>query len=147
MVIDANALSVAPKATGRAISLLLELEQRGKAHLAQQLFEAMVEECPDDTKLEDALSEVATKRLDRLPFAQRWLAEKMAAAREEAAKEAAKARLDVRRGDLVTYFAARGDALTAQTLAEIEAVTEESVIQSWLIRAYRGETAGQIFGS
>lgn len=123
-------------------------------NLAGQLFEPMLEQCPDDVNLEEALSEIAMQRLDRLPFAQAWLAKKTAAAREEAARElararaeAAKARLDARRGDLVTYFAAKADALTAQALAEIEAATEETVIQSWLMRAYRGETAEQIFES
>ena len=140
--------------TDRAISPLLELGEQGMENLAGQLFEAMLEECPDDVNLEEALSEIAMRRLDRLPFAQRWLAEKTAAAREEAAKareeaakEAARARLDAKRGDLVTYFAAKQDAPTAQALAEIEAASEEAVIQSWLMRAYRGETAEQIFGS
>jgi hypothetical protein len=147
--------------TDRAVSLLLELGEQGMENLAGQLFEAMLEECPDDVNLEEALSEIAMQRLDRLPFAQAWLAKKTAAAREEAAREleeaarelararaeAAKARLDARRGDLVTYFAAKADALTAQALAGIEAATEETVIQSWLMRAYRGETAEQIFES
>jgi hypothetical protein len=99
-----------------------------------------------------ALADLAQGRTDRAVSLLLELGEQgmeNLAARElaRARAEAAKARLDARRGDLVTYFAAKADALTAQALAGIEAATEETVIQSWLMRAYRGETAEQIFES
>lgn len=140
-----------------AVRMVGEMQERDEPLLADMLVKAMMEECADPVQVEEALaSELAMERLAGLPSVQKIVEQARAADREKARAEAArleeKARAEVARREteiraeaLREYFAAKGDAPTADALARISACADPDVIQNWLLRAYRGETAAEIF--
>ncbi|MGH3244699.1 MAG: hypothetical protein ACRDOI_00575 [Trebonia sp.] len=152
--------------SGTTVSILLEMSDHND-DVADLFFRAILEECADQTKLEEALSDLAMQRLQALPSFQRWLAgvtaqanekaaEKVAEAAEKAAEKVAEAAEKVAekvaeaqaRGvvqSLLDYFSAKGDAPTLSAMNTMNACTDPVIAQYWLRRAYAGETAAQIF--
>lgn len=99
------------------------------------------------------MSDVAMDRLYRLPAFQDWLSRATAKVREEVDQRVAKAQAEARaearaeagREALIGYFMATGENLSPEALATINACTDDAVLQSWLMRAYHGESAAKIF--
>lgn len=129
-----------------AVRMVGELQERDEPLLADMLVRAMMEECADPVKVEEALaSDLAMERLASLPSVQKLLEKAKAAAalREREAAQAAILKANVR--NLREYFAAKGEALTPGAITTIDTCTDPAVVQSWLMRAFHGETAAEIF--
>jgi hypothetical protein len=152
--------------TDRAKDMLGEMEDQKDDLLADLLLRAILEECPNDEKLEEAMADIAFERLNRLPTGRKWLdrarAEGRAEGRAEVAEaraevvearaevaearaEAEAARVDSKRDDLRDFFLARGEILSPEALTAISKCTDEAVLQNWLMRAYRGESPNLLF--
>lgn len=65
---------------------------------------------------------------------------------ETEAKAKSQTRLETLAGNLVDYFTARSDTPSADALAIIHECGNAEILNSWLKRAYKGETSKQIFG-
>jgi hypothetical protein len=158
--------------TAGTVPMLLEMHEHSET-VADLFLMAILEECPDESELGDALSELAMRRLESLPSFQRWAAqtaqriereateriereateriEREATERieREAAKrverEVAVAQTKTVIQSLQDYFTAKGDVPTLSALKLMRACTDLTVAQFWLKRAYAGETASQIF--
>jgi hypothetical protein len=104
----------------------------------------MLEECSDHTKLEEAMafSPLAMERLQSLPTFQAWERKVRAAGIEQGRAAGIEQGLGAA---LVSYFIAKGDAPTRDALAAIDSCADQALLRSWLLRAYGGETAAQIF--
>lgn len=48
---------------------------------------------------------------------------------------------------LLTYFAVKRDTPTPDAIARMRACTDPAILDSWLQRAYQGETSTEIFGT
>jgi hypothetical protein len=144
-----------------AVALLAEMRDHGD-DLAELLFQAMLEECSDHTKLEQAMSfsPLAMERLQSLPTFQAWERKVRAAAEEEAMEKGIERGYErgieqgieqgIERGlgaALVSYFTAKGDVPTRDALAAIGNCADQALLRNWLLRAFSGETAAQIFTS
>jgi hypothetical protein len=139
-------------ATVEAKTVLVEMGWRGHDDLARALVLAIIEGCPDEGKVLETMSDVALERLAWLPQVQELLAQATARLRQELDQARAdakcadlQARADAKRGDLMAYFSAKGEVLTSSAYKTIQACADEAIIYTWLMRAFRGETAAEIF--
>lgn len=141
------------------VPMLLEMHEHNET-VADLFLTAILEECPGESELEDALSELAMRRLESLPSFQRWAAqtaeriEREAEAkvervrREEAERhrrEVAIAQTKTVIQSLLDYFTAKGDVPALHALETMNACTDLTIAQFWLKRAYAGETSARIF--
>jgi hypothetical protein len=140
--------------TDRAKDMLEEMGDQKDDLLADLLLRAILEECPDDEKLEEAMTDIAFERLNRLPTGRKWLERARAEGRAEARAEVAEARaeveaarVDIKRDDLKDFFLAKGEILSPEALTAISKCADEAVLQNWLMRAYRGESSGELFAA
>jgi hypothetical protein len=126
-----------------AVAVLAEMRDHDD-DLAELLFQAMLEECSDHTKLEEAMafSPLAMERLQSLPTFQAWERRVRAAGIEQGRAAGIEQGLGAA---LVSYFTAKGDTPTRDALAAIDSCADQALMRSWLLRAYGGETAAQIF--
>lgn len=116
-----------------ARSLLLELQEDGKEHVADLIAKAMIEKCADLSDLEADMTDAAMDRLMTLP-----------SFREFVSRRAATAQTSELRDALETYFASRGDTPSDDGFAVLEACDSPKTLRNWLHRAYNGETSSQI---
>lgn len=150
--------------TPGTVPMLLEMNEHDET-VADLFLTAILEECPDESELGDALSELAMRRLESLPSFQRWAAgateriqreaneriEREAAARVErkatarVEREVATAQAKVVIQSLLEYFAARGDVPALHAIETMNACTSLAAAQHWLKRAHAGEASAQIF--
>jgi hypothetical protein len=146
-----------------ALAVLSEMFDHGD-DLAELLLQAMLEECADHTKLEEAMafSPLAMERLRSLPTFQAWESKVRATAtaegrelgfeqgREQGRELGREQGLEqgIERGlgaALVSYFTAKDDVPSRDALADIDSCTDQALLRNWLLRAYNGETAAEIF--
>jgi uncharacterized protein YijF (DUF1287 family) len=64
---------------------------------------------------------------------------------EAAAAAIEKARADSKAEDLIQYLVLRGDPPSGDVIRRIGACEDATVLGSWLLRAYDGEKAAEIF--
>ena len=130
------------------VPMLLEMHEHNET-VADLFLTAILEECPDESELGDALSELAMRRLESLPSFQRWAAQTTERIEREATerhrREVAVAQTKTVIQSLLDYFTAKGDAPTLSALKSMHACTDLTIAQFWLKRAYAGETSAQIF--
>jgi len=72
--------------TSRVTPMLLEMREHDDT-VADLFFRAILEECPDESELEEALSDLAMQRLQGLSSFQRWAAQKSAEIRRQIEEE------------------------------------------------------------
>lgn len=130
------------------VPMLLEMQEHDET-VADLFFRAILEECPDESELEEALSDLAMQRLESLPSFQRWAAGKIERMRQEEAErrqwEIAVTQTKTVIESLLDYFTTKGDVPTPGALETMNACTNPTAARSWLKRAYAGETSAQIF--
>jgi len=141
------------------VPVLLEMREHNET-VAGLFLTAVPEECPDESELGDALSEIAMRRLESLPSFQRWAAktteriEREAEAkvervrREEAERhrrEVAVVQTKTVIQSLLEYFTAKSDVPALHALESMNTCTDLITAQYWLKRAYAGETSAEIF--
>jgi hypothetical protein len=99
--------------------------------LGDLMLDAMVDACPPGT-LEALMTTELLDKLDAFPaFRERRV-------RDRIAGQAA---------TLQQFFEIRGDVLSEHAVQQIATCTEPITMQKWLERAFRGETAAEIFGA
>lgn len=124
--------------TSGTVPMLLEMHEHNET-VADLFLTAVLEECPDESELGDALSELAMRRLESLPSFQRWAAqtaeriEREAEARVERVRreEAERHRREVAVAQtktviqsLLEYFTAKGDVPTLHALETMNVCTD-----------------------
>jgi predicted transposase YdaD len=150
-----------------ALTLVTELRQADE-FLADLLFEAMLEGCPDDRKVEEAMSPETLARLEGMPSFRAWQEKARTAGREEGRQEGRhegwqEGRLEGRQEGrqegrdegllkgraqtLLQFFGARRDRVPAHAITEITNCADVAVLDGWLERAFGGESAEEIFRS
>lgn len=134
--------------TAGTVPMLLEMQEQNET-MADLFFRAILEECPDESELEEELSDLAMRRLESLPSFQRWAAGKIERMRQDIERDAerkiAAAQAKTAIQSLLDYFTVKGDAPTSGALEAMNACTNPTAAQSWLKRAFAGETSAQIF--
>jgi hypothetical protein len=145
-----------------SLALVTELRQADE-FMADLLFDAILEGCPDDRKVEEAMSPETLARLEGLPSFRAWQERARTAGLEEGRHEGLQEGLQqgLHQGrqlgesvgllkgkaqTLLQFFHARRDPVPTQAVTEIIACSDSSVLDGWLDRAFNGETAEQIFG-
>lgn len=124
------------------VSLMLQLRDIGKERVADQLSRSILEECSDISQLEEEVTDAAMDRLMTLPSFRDYIVKRNA---ESAAKAEVQSKLKTLADVLVDYFSAQGDTPSAVALKAIRACDDPAILNSWLHRAYNGETSAQIF--
>jgi hypothetical protein len=126
-----------------AVRMLMEM--RNESELIADLFmRAMLEECADVDKLGEDVDDAVIDRLSTVPAFRDWVDRKAvdirAASKAEGVHEHAL-------HALLTYFAVKRDTPTSDAIATMRACTDPAILDSWLQRAYQGETSTEIFGT
>jgi hypothetical protein len=127
--------------------LLQEMDDRDPV-MAELFWEVMLDECPtDDKRLEEEMFSPETyQRMHQMPVFQRYF-DKLEAKGKTEGKAEGKAEGKVAEAieALFQFFKARGDEISLNADVEIETCTDVETLHGWRDRAYRGETAEQIF--
>jgi hypothetical protein len=127
-------------------ALMIELRDRGRDRLADQLARTILEECPDISSLEGEMYDAA-ERLMTLPTFREFIEKREAeTAARTAARTAAETAVKTAADSLVEYFMEKGETPSPEALARIRACVDPVILKVWTRRAWRGETSAQIFG-
>ena len=103
--------------------------------MADLFFLAIIESGASQQEVEETVfSPLAKERFESLPSVQAWREQIHAQGRTEATTHA-----------LLGFFAAKGQVPSPDALKAINGCTDASVLEHWLMRAYQGESAAQIF--
>jgi hypothetical protein len=149
-----------------APGMLREMRDRNET-IALLCLQAMIEECPDMTTVEQELDRELLEKLRQLKIWRDFEAElqaeveaklKAAEADAEAKLKAAQAKVVARKAQiaataeavaiakvLIEYLDLRGDTPSAYALGRIEECRNATLLNSWLIRAYQGQKCADIF--
>jgi hypothetical protein len=99
--------------------------------MADLFFLAIIESGASQQEVEEKMfSPLAKERFESLPSVQAWREQIQAEATAHA---------------LLGFFAANGQVPSPDALKAINGCTDVSVLEHWLMRAYQGESAAQIF--
>jgi hypothetical protein len=115
--------------------------------IADLFFLAIIQGGASRTEVEDLMfSSLDRQRFESLPSVRAWREQLSAEgeARGEARGEAI-GRASALQETLVNYFTTKGDRLSQAAIALIRGNSDALVLQTWIERAFRGETAAQIF--
>jgi hypothetical protein len=107
--------------------------------MADLFFLAIIESGASQQEVEETVfSPLAKERFASLPSVQAW--------REQIHAEGTdQGRTEATAYALLGFFAARGQVPSPSALKAINGCTDASVLEHWLMRAYQGESAAQIF--
>jgi hypothetical protein len=147
---------------GGALALVSELRQESE-FLADLLFTAIMEECPDDREVEQAMTPEVLARLEGIPSFRAWQEKARATGHDQGIQEGrqegrqegiqqgrrqgkADGMLQGKAQTLIQFFTTRGDAVPAHAVTDILTCPDTGTLDGWVERAFGGETAQQIFG-
>jgi hypothetical protein len=137
-----------------ALALVSELRQESE-FLADLLFTAIMEECPDDREVERTMTPEVLARLEGIPSFRAWQEKARVTGHDQGLKEGIQEGIQQGKADgilqgkaqaLIQFFNARGDAVPAHAVTSILTCTNPGTLDGWVERAFGGESAGQIFG-
>lgn len=111
------------------ISMLLEMREHDDT-VADLFFRAILEECPDESQLEEKLTDLAMQRLQGLSSFQRWAARIKAEAQDEANARVARAAAEARAEAAREAAEVRAQAAREAAEARAEAAKEAAEAQA-----------------
>ncbi len=130
---------------GWAQNMLMQLTS-GDPTLANLYFRTMMEEAPEMTMLEAALTPEMLERLRELESFRDYEARVIAEARTKAEAEVkGKVKAEVIAGNLKDFLVLRGDKPTKHAFKTINASRDADELDAWLKRAFQGETSAELF--
>jgi hypothetical protein len=140
--------------------MLREMSERDLT-VANLYMKAILEEVKDVAMLEEALQPDMFERLRELSSFREYEAKVKAEGKAEAEAEAAEKAVadataraaaasqqgwaDSKAEDLIQYLVLRGDPPSARVIRQIGSCEDVTVLRAWLLRAYEGEKAADIF--
>jgi hypothetical protein len=103
--------------------------------MADLFFLAIIESGASQQEVEERMfSPLAKERFESLPSVRAWREQIIDQGRTEATAQA-----------LVSFFSAKGQVPSPEAFKAINGCTDVSVLEHWLMRAYQGESAAEIF--
>lgn len=111
--------------------------------MADLFFLAIIESGASQQEVEERVfSPLAKENFESLPSVKAWREQIHTQGTDEGRVQG---RTEATAHALLSFFAANGQVPSPDALKAIRGCTESSVLEHWLIRAYQGESASQIF--